>query len=44
MVYADDKDLNGTKAISSVTVFRPNFLPTQQHNFKQKMIIKMVKK
>ena len=35
-------NLKGTKAISSVTVFKPNFIPTKQHIFKLKITIIMV--
>ena len=39
-----NKNLNGTKAISSVIVFRPNFVPTKQHNFKLKIAMIIVRK
>ena len=34
--------LNGTKGISSVTVFRPNFLPIKENNLKQIVTIEIV--
>ena len=38
------KHLNGTKAISSVIVFRPSFIPTKTDNFIERIIEMIVKK
>ena len=36
------RHLNGTKGISTVTVFRPNFLPIKENNLKQIVATKIV--